>query len=94
MQDQEEEMQQESAGDHEEVQKALQEGPQEEEAAVPEDLLRARLRRLNGRTYLWRRSSLRPAAPRDRNSSSADGGDCQDECQRNFAGLAQTRLRA
>ena len=42
-QDQEEKMQQKSAGDHEEVQKALREGPQEEEAAVQEDLLRARL---------------------------------------------------
>ena len=44
VQDQEEEMQQEAAEDYEEVQEALREGPQEEEAAVPEDLLRARLR--------------------------------------------------
>ena len=43
MQDQEEEMLQECAEDHEEVQEELREGPQEEEAAVPEDLLRARL---------------------------------------------------
>ena len=42
VQDQEEEMQQESAEDHEQVQEELREGPQEEEAAVPEDLLRAR----------------------------------------------------
>ena len=34
---------------HDEVQEAVQEGQKEEEA-VPEDLLRARLRRLNGRT--------------------------------------------
>ena len=33
-------------------------------------------------------------SPRSQLSSSADGGDCRDECQRNFAGLAQTRLRA
>ena len=31
------------------MQEEVQEGPEEEEA-VPEDLLRARLRRLNGRT--------------------------------------------
>ena len=33
---------------YEEVQEEVQEGSQEEEVAVPEDLLRARLPRLNG----------------------------------------------
>ena len=48
MQDQGNEMQEEASEFHDEVREAMQEGPQEEEAAVPEDLLRARLPRLNG----------------------------------------------
>ena len=40
-------MQEEASEFHDEVREEMQEGPQEEKA-VPEDLLRARLPRLNG----------------------------------------------
>ena len=76
------------------MQEEVQEGPEEKEA-VPEDLLRARLRRLNGRTLplvRWR-FSLRPAARSQLFSS--DMASVKTIAKReNFAGPAQTRLRA
>jgi hypothetical protein len=47
MQDQDQEMRDEAAKVHEEVQEELQEGRQEETAAVREDLLQARLSRIS-----------------------------------------------
>eukprot|EP00964_Phaeocystis_antarctica_P065875 scaffold39791_cov60-Phaeocystis_antarctica.AAC.1 len=48
VQDQDHEMQEEASEFHDEVREEMQEGRQEEEAAVPEGLLRSRLPRLNG----------------------------------------------
>ena len=73
----------------------MQEGPQEEEAAVPEDLLRARLPRLNGLLEAlvvanrsvsdlgWRWFNV-PLGLKERGRGSREGK----------AGPAQTRLRA
>ena len=47
MQDQGYEMQEEASEFHDEVREEMQEGPQEKQAAVQKDLLRARLPRLN-----------------------------------------------
>ena len=84
MQDQEEEMQQEAAEDYEQMQEALREGPQEEEAAVPEDLLRARLR---GGNYHYRQALIWGQKRHKRR-------ECQAKSLPNRAGPAQTRLRA
>ena len=97
MQDQDNEMQEEASEFHDEVREEMQEGPQEEEA-VPEDLLRARLPRLNGPLEAlvvanrpvsdpgWRWSNV-PLGLKARERGSREG-------KAGFAGPAQSKLRA
>ena len=75
------------------MQEEVQEGPEEEEA-VPEDLLRARLRRLNGRTLPLEVLVGRCGQPPDLKSQAVIWRVSRRLPRENFAGPAQTRLRA
>eukprot|EP00964_Phaeocystis_antarctica_P080218 scaffold50086_cov65-Phaeocystis_antarctica.AAC.3 len=95
MQDQDEEMQDEKAIDQ--VREEMQEGPQEEET-VPEDLLRARLPRLNGPLEALVVANHPVSGPGRRWSNVPLGLKARERGSREgkagFAGPARSKLRA
>jgi len=70
---------------HGEVQEELQEGPQEEESAVPDDMLQARLSRL--KIHALYRAAQPPVQQKVR-AAEQEGAKTRKE-DRGFAGLAQ-----